>query len=333
LIDSIRRALARLIAPGESSSAPASSSVSTAAARPVPVEELEARVAYLEQVVQYLKHQSTNQGAVLRHVAGGRIRELSDVNQTKDSFDFQWAELPVGRYMLENAQFRQEAAGYVSEFTGLAPEWFSGKTVLDAGCGLGRYSWALSKLGARVLSIDQSDHGLQRTADACREFPGHRTLKVDLLEPLPIDETFDLVWSFGVLHHTGDTRRAFRHVARLVKPGGYLYVMLYGEPRDGIALDFAGVNEYEHWRRVTRNKSLRDKLAVVRQAMREKKFLVVGDEHVHGYFDAIAPRINDLHTFEEIEGWFVEEGFDGVTRTVDTRNLHMIGRRVGGPLR
>ena len=117
------------------------------------------------------------------------IHELPLVRETKASFDFQWAEIPTGRYMLENAQFRQEAPGYVCEFTGLPPEWFKGKSVIDAGCGLGRYSWALCTLGARVLSLDQSDHGLQRTAAACREFPGHRVMKVDLLNELPLDET------------------------------------------------------------------------------------------------------------------------------------------------
>ena len=58
-------------------------------------------------------------------------------------------------------------------------------------------------------------------------------------------------------------------------------------------------------------------------------FQVTGDEYVHGYFDAIAPPINDLHTFEEIEGWLIEAGFVDIKRTVPSRNIHVIGRKAG----
>jgi SAM-dependent methyltransferase len=315
MIERVRRKLARMLLSDRS---------------PLPVSDREAldqRIAYLESVVRYLNFQVSHQASLLRHVAAPHIHELPAVRETRESFDFQWAEIPTGRYMLENAEFRKEAAGYVTEFTGLPVEWFKGKTVIDAGCGLGRYSWALSTLRARVLSLDQSDHGLARTTEACREFPGHRAMKVDLLEELPLTEQVDLVWSFGVLHHTGDTHRAFTHVARWVKPGGYLFVMIYGEPREGFDSDFEAVNEYDEWRRRTRNLDLRGKLAAVKDGMRRREFQVVGDDQIHGYFDAIAPPINDLYQFSEVERWFHDAGFEDVRRTVDTRNLHMIGRR------
>jgi SAM-dependent methyltransferase len=291
-------------------------------------QTVEQRVAYLEEVVRYLDFQAANQASLLRYLAAPVIRDFPMVRQTKESFDFQWAEIPVGRYMLESSEFRKEATGYVCEFTGLPPEWFKGKTVIDAGCGLGRYSWALCRLGARVLSLDQSDHGLQRTAEACSQFPGHRVMKVDLLNELPLDEQVDLVWCFGVLHHTGDTYGAFKNVAKWTKPGGLLYVMIYGKPREGLASDYAELNEYDQWRRLTRNLGLREKLQVIRENMHAGGFRVLGEEHIHGYFDAISPPINDLYTFEEVESWFVEAGFGNVTQTVDTRNLHITGRRL-----
>lgn len=287
----------------------------------------EERIAYLESVVEYLTWQTSNQAVLLRHLSAPIIDDLPAVRRTKESFDFQWAEIPNGRHMLEHPAFRAEATKYVSQFTGLPAEWFRGKRVFDVGCGMGRYSWALCTLGAAVLSMDQSEHGLRHTADACREFPSHRTLKIDLLKPLPVSEQADLVWSFGVLHHTGNTYKAFGNVAPLVKPGGYVYLMIYGEPRAGERGDYGEINEYELWRHRTTNLDLRGKLQAIRENMAAGGFHVTGDEYVHGYFDAIAPPINDLHTFEEIEGWMIEAGFVDIKRTVASRNIHVIGRK------
>jgi SAM-dependent methyltransferase len=285
------------------------------------------RLLYLEKVVEYLTWQTTNQSALLRHLVGPDVANLPAVRRTKDSFDFQWADIPKGRGMLDDPDFKAKATSYVTLFTGLPAEWFRGKRAIDVGCGMGRYSWALSTLGADVLSLDQSEHGLRQTREACRDFPAHRAEKVDLLKPLPAFEPADLVWSFGVLHHTGDTHRALTNVVPLVKPGGYLYLMLYGEPRWHVRDDFEEVNEYEHWRQRTANMDLTGKLAEIRRGMAAGEFRATGDHLVHGYFDAISPPINDLHTFTEVEGWLLELGFTGIRQTEPSRNLHIIAQR------
>jgi len=201
---------------------------------------------------------------------------------------------------------------------------FKGKKVADVGCGQGRYSWALCTLGAEVLSIDQSEHGIRRASEACKDFPSHRTLKADLLKPIPTEETFDLVWCFGVLHHTGNTYGAFKNIIPLVKPGGRLFLMIYGEPRMDEKNDYRAVNEYEYWRRKTKNMTFDEKLEAIKKGMERKEFAVCGEEHIHGYFDAISPTINDLYRWEEIEGWLIEENFHNIKRTVDNRNHHII---------
>jgi SAM-dependent methyltransferase len=287
------------------------------------------RLAYLEEVVEYLRFESSRQAMLLRHVAAPIVAELPAVRRTKESFDFQWAAIPSGASMLDSPQFRAQATALVCDFTGLPAEWFRGKRVIDVGCGTGRYSWALCELGAKVLSLDQSEHGLRQTAAACRAYASHEVLRVDLLKPLPGVEPADLVWCFGVLHHTGSTYDAFRHVVPLVRPdGGFLYMMIYGEPRASVLDDFAEINEYERWRRRTANMALPAKLEAIREGMRNAEFRMRGEEHVHGYFDAIAPPINDLHSFQEIESWLLDVGFADINRTLDARNLHVIARRV-----
>ena len=286
------------------------------------------RVEVLEMVNTYLSYEMSRLSALLRYVSAPIINELPYCRQTRESFDFQWEKLPKGRWNLENEKFREEAPRYVCQFTGLSPQWFKGKKVIDVGCGGGRYSWALCRLEAEVLSIDQSEYGLRRTKEACRDFPDHRTMRVNLLAEVDISATFDLVWCFGVLHHTGDTYGTFKKIVPLVKPGGYLFLMLYGEPRRGIDGDFMAVNEYEHWRRKTRNMTFDERLRAVNRGMENKEFSASGDEYIEGYFDAISPLINDLYSWEEIEGWLLRENFSEIKRTVENRNHHVIARKI-----
>lgn len=289
---------------------------------------LEDKIVHLQAQSEYLLLENSRLASQVRYFIGKEIYQLPTAGQTRSSFDFQWDKLPPGRFNLENNDFRKEAAGYVCEFTNFRPEWFQGKKVIDVGCGAGRYSWAMCSMGAEVLSIDQSPHGLERTAKVCRDFPSHRTKRVDLLEPLNIDETFDLVWSFGVLHHTGDTYGAFKAITHLVRPDGYIFLMLYGEPRKGLLHDFQAVNEYESWRIKTRNMEFNDKLDFVIEAMKNKEFTICGEEQIEGYFDAISPAINDLYSWHEIETWLLSEGFTDIQRTVESRNHHVMARKL-----
>ena len=276
---------------------------------------------------EYLLHENRNLAATVRYLRAAVEADDPLARQTRASFDFQWEKLPTGRHNLEHPLFREEAPGYVCEYTGFPAEWFKGKKAIDVGCGAGRYSFALSVLGADVLSVDQSTHGLARAAEACRGFPAHRTKTVNLLKTLDIEETFDLVWSYGVLHHTGDTYGAFQRVVPLVKPGGWIFLMLYGLPREGYADDFEAVNEYERWRVETRNMSFDEKLERLIEASTDGTLRAQGVENLEGYFDAISPAINDLYSWVEIETWLLDAGFVDIKRTIDTRNHHLVARR------
>jgi SAM-dependent methyltransferase len=103
--------------------------------------------------------------------------------------------------------------------------WYEGRTVLDAGCGHGRYLDAFRALGARVVGLDAGEvPGLARGAQE-----GVACVQGSVLAPPFRPASFDLVFCDGVLHHTPDPRGGYRALARLVKPGGALYVWLYPE--------------------------------------------------------------------------------------------------------
>jgi SAM-dependent methyltransferase len=102
----------------------------------------------------------------------------------------------------------------------------SGKLVLDAGCGLGRFSEVVLNHGGRVVAVD-----LSRAIDAAYANLHDRGdiyfLQADIFK-LPFrPETFDFAYSWGVLHHTPDPPAAFQALAPLVRPGGKLMAFVY----------------------------------------------------------------------------------------------------------
>ena len=96
-------------------------------------------------------------------------------------------------------------------------EAIQGKDILDAGCGLGAYSATMAALNAQTLSSFDISIGSLRQAKA--SVPSAHFAQASLSQlPYPA-ESFDMVWSWGVLHYV-DAPLALHEIARVLKPGG-----------------------------------------------------------------------------------------------------------------
>jgi SAM-dependent methyltransferase len=109
----------------------------------------------------------------------------------------------------------------------------SGRSFLDVGCGSGLFSLAARKMGARVTSFD-FDADSVSCAETLRDryYPNDQLWRVErgsVLDPSYLDRLgqFDIVYSWGVLHHTGAMWSALNNAAQLVTPGGTLAIALY----------------------------------------------------------------------------------------------------------
>lgn len=162
--------------------------------------------------------------------ARGATHAVAAGRRTVRAFERQWR-----RYGRLRRLFGKDARAMAAFLTGarmggrIDAAWYRGRTVLDAGCGHGRYLRAFRALGARAVGLDIGRGPEQAGLEPDPE--GLAWVQGDVLAPPFRPASFDLVFCDGVLHHTPDPARGYAALARLLKPGGALYVWLY--PREG----------------------------------------------------------------------------------------------------
>ncbi|MDD5557109.1 MAG: class I SAM-dependent methyltransferase [bacterium] len=111
----------------------------------------------------------------------------------------------------------------------------AGRSFLDVGSGSGLSSLAARRLGARVHSFDYDPQSVACTAEVRRRYfpddPDWRVERGSVLDRAYLEGlgSFDVVYSWGVLHHTGDMRRALENVLVPLAEGGLLFIALYND--------------------------------------------------------------------------------------------------------
>ncbi|MBI1649854.1 class I SAM-dependent methyltransferase [Hyphomicrobium sulfonivorans] len=104
----------------------------------------------------------------------------------------------------------------------------SGKSFLDIGSGSGLHSVAASRLGfGSITATDYDRNSVEATRLNASRFGAAITSLQDDILKTKLTGHFDVVYSWGVLHHTGDMKKAVRTAAALVRPGGHLILALY----------------------------------------------------------------------------------------------------------
>lgn len=133
---------------------------------------------------------------------------------------------------LDRAGFEHQAGEryrlepYIEPFANFA--YWRGKQVLEIGVGLGADHQRFVEAGAVTTGIDLTPRAVELCGRRLAEFGLRSDLRVGDAEHLQFaDASFDLVWAWGVIHHSPDTAAAVREIYRVLKPGAAARVMIY----------------------------------------------------------------------------------------------------------
>jgi ubiquinone/menaquinone biosynthesis C-methylase UbiE len=156
---------------------------------------------------------------------------------TKEAIRAYWNTLPCGFTHTRAAEGTQEFYDqiehrryFVEDHIPAVAEFdeHAGEKVLEIGCGLGTDLLQFARGGAEVTGLDLTPRGIELTRKRFDVYGLSGTFIVHDAESLPFeDASFDLVYSFGVIHHTPNTRQVVDEIYRVLKPGGKAIVMIY----------------------------------------------------------------------------------------------------------
>ncbi len=149
-----------------------------------------------------------------------------------------WNEQPCGTQFSDNIKYTREYFDDIEEYRySIEPEIFSfaqftrfhGKKILEVGVGAGTDFLQWARAGAICNGIDATQEGVQHTVQRLHTYGLEADdVRVADCEQLPYsDDSFDLVYSWGVIHHTPDTYQALKEIVRVCRPGGIAKIMIY----------------------------------------------------------------------------------------------------------
>jgi len=113
-----------------------------------------------------------------------------DIRETRQSFDYQWANLKDSPWLLSSPEFKERCEKILLDELASSRERIADKLVLDVGCGNGRWSYAFVNLGAKVIAYDFTKSGSRETKKL-----GVDVVLADALNPPPSGLVFLTLFS------------------------------------------------------------------------------------------------------------------------------------------
>ena len=255
------------------------------------------------------------------------------------SFGVEWNRWP--RLQFDDQNVGRPMAGHTTRMwetiTGASDADVRGRTIVEFGCGPGRFLDVVRRKGGKAVGIDLS-LAVEAARQNFKDDPNVLIVQGDILNPPFADQSFDGGYTIGVLHHTPKPEDGLRALARVLKPGAWAACCVYPK---GEFYDYPSVRR---WRKITRSLrpslgygppliysriaayALTEPLLAVRKICRPfgewlmqqcLPILPIPDRRwrVLDLFDAITPEHASTHTAGEVAQWMQTAGLDYITQT------------------
>lgn len=258
------------------------------------------------------------------------VREIADIQvHTQDNFGHEWeyySKLGWHEEVGVDASHRDESVKWFHEKSLLTTDDVAGKWVLDAGCGNGRFSRAACNAGANVVSMD-----LTKAADVAYSNLseiGHqaRVVQGDILHSPFKEGTFDVVFTIGVIQHTGDPLKAAACLASLVKSDGLFSVRTYQLGNERLEENDAAIRAVTTQFTLEELHEFSDILSKLTGFLLRKRLYAKVARHVNLFpkrydiFDWYSAPVAAKLTYGELRDVYAAAGFD-VVRDADDGSL------------
>ncbi len=236
---------------------------------------------------------------------------------TKKSFGFEWGLFKYNADTTWGWTKDARKERFLKEI-GTTTENVKGKTLIDIGCGNGVLTSGISEFGIETVGLDAT-RSIER-AFKFNENPDAHYVQGDLQMPPFARESFDIVYSTGVIHHTNNTELSFSCISELLKKEGTIYIWLYHP-----------IKQFKHnailfLRKFTKHLPLWLQYILylvlfVPQAMIRHKLggtKRTWREQLIDYFDVLSPEFRFEHTMEEVDTWLTKRNYSKGTKSIDT---------------
>jgi len=152
------------------------------------------------------------------------IPRFVESEEYTSSFGLQWNKFRMTQ--LDSHTHQNISQDRLQRIVGGDLNLFKGKTVLEAGCGAGRFTEIMLRHGANVYAIDLSE-AVEANRKNCKEYKNYLCAQADILK-LPFHRNyFDIVICIGVLQHTPSPELSMSVLCSHLKPGGFLFIDHY----------------------------------------------------------------------------------------------------------
>jgi ubiquinone/menaquinone biosynthesis C-methylase UbiE len=262
-----------------------------------------------------------------------------DFEKTKKSFSQEWKMFRSGDQTW-TWDLKEREKLFTEEMNIISMGELNGKVILDAGCGNGQLTSLISNY-TKVIGMDlsQSVFSAEKRKNKITKKPGNLLfIEGNIMNPPLKEDSFDIIYSSGVLHHTPNTFESFKSLIPLMKKHGRYYIYLYRKDRKD---ETSATYIVYRLREITRHlplplvnvlcyvlspfaKMYADTTTRLGTRLSKKRSI---REHRLSLYDHFAPRYAYRHKIGEVKGWFAKFGFKTKVTFEDRNGFGILGTR------